>query len=82
MYILTKKVVYMELFKQEQYSKMLERGQTYDTYGRVIRLSTKKLARTLNVLETVVPMTFFMLSVMAFVVCKVFGEELVIPMED
>lgn len=73
----------MELFTKKQYNLMLKRGKP-QTYGKVLVISTKTVKNVLFVLENVIPMTFFTLSILGSYIYKKTGyKELYrIPLRD
>jgi hypothetical protein len=71
----------IKLWSEAQFKKMSEQRTQLKTYGRVVVVDTKKINRALNVLEAVIPMTFFLLSVLGWVMVKVLGERELLRIE-
>ncbi len=65
----------ISLYKESQKVKMLKRGNIFNTYGRVFVINMKKIKYFLNVLELVIPLTFFTLSILGSYLEKRFGNK-------
>jgi len=64
------------LFDKKQYKKLCgaREYKHYKTYGRVFIISTKTIKNTLFILENIIPLTFFILSILGSIIYKKFGH--------
>lgn len=71
------------LFTDKHEQHILKRGETRNTYGRVLRVLPKKLLKKAIIFDTVVPLTFFIPVILVGILCIITkGREIMIDRGD